>query len=422
MNLSINRTTAHRNLLNMRVDEALYYVAFAIYFVKCALARTCFAEFFFISVDVFDSFAQLTALLLLFMKFVMQRAPFRCWVLSAFVVLVGFVSWRQSGEAWLFWVALFVVCANGTRLLPLAKITFALSLATLVVTVMSAQLGIIENWVFRRGTVLRYALGFDHPNAFGCYVLSACVAFSAMRFGKNPAPDLVLIGIAFVLSLTVANSRATALLMIFQAVVLAVFYFVRNDFMRSHFRRCFVGVVLLAIGASFYFMVAYTPLNAFHATLNSMLSGRLYLAHGYYGMQPLTLMGTTFEGFAPIYWSSRTGEAAFVLDNAWCHLVLRFGIIPAALLLLGYLALFFKSIEQREWDALLFGLLIMAVYGFSETVGIRVECNFFLYAIGADLLYSSRLFGSAAPGACSHENRAIGSSGITLSSVSKTMR
>ncbi len=398
MILTINRTTAHGKFLDMRADEALYYLAYAVYFVQCALSRTCFTEFLFIPVDVFVSLAQLVVLLLLFSKFVTQRASFKCWAFSAFVVLVGFISWRQSGEGWLFWTALFIVCANGVRLLPLAKITFVLSLVILAITMTFAQLGVIENWVSIRGGMVRYGMGFDQPNALGCYLLNVCVAFSAIRFGKNPAPDLALIGVAAVLNLTIADSRTSALLLLLQAVVLLVFYFVRNEAARSCFRRCFAVAVLLVVATSFYFMAAYTPLNTVHAALNKLLSGRLYLAHGYYGMQPLTLMGSTFEGFAPIYWSSRTGEPVFCVDNAWCHLVLRYGIVPTVLLLLGYLTLFSKLIVRRKWDALLFGLFMMGIYGFSETVGIRVECNFFLFAVGADLLYSGRLFGSVAPG------------------------
>lgn len=406
----------------MRVDETLYYLAYAVYFVQCALNRTTFTEFLFMPVEVFASFAQLIILMLLFSKFVMQRASFRSWAFSALVVLIGFVSWRQSGEGWLFWVALFVVCANGVRLRPLAKITFALSLATLFVTMTFAQLGLIENWVFSRNNEVRYCMGFDQPNALGCYLLSLCVAFTAMRFGKNPAPDLVLIGIVVALNLTVANSRTSALLMLLQAAVLLIFYFVRNEGTRSCFRRCFAVALLLVIVVSFYFMVAYNPSSTIHAALNKLLSGRLYLAHGYYSMQPLTLIGSTFEGFAPIYRSSRTGLAAFCLDNAWCHLVIRFGIVPAVLLMAGYFALFLKLIKNRKWDALLFGLLMMGIYGFSETVGIRVECNFFLFAIGADLLYSRRLFGSAAPGVrVREEGETTGASGAFSASQAMSL-
>ena len=37
----------------------------------------------------------------------------------------------------------------------------------------------------------------------------------------------------------------------------------------------------------------------------------------------------------------------------------------------------------------MFGIVLMSVYGLTETLGVRIECNYFLFAIGADLLFSS---------------------------------
>ena len=48
-----------------------------------------------------------------------------------------------------------------------------------------------------------------------------------------------------------------------------------------------------------------------------------------------------------------------------------------------------RMLRGKRWDALLFGIVLMAVYGFSETLGVRFECNYFLFALGAELLYIS---------------------------------
>lgn len=376
-----------RSLLGMKLDEALYYFAFAIYYIQTAIERTTFTEFLFMPVEVFTSFTQMVILLLLFSKFVMQRASFRCWVFSAFVVLVGFTSWRQSGEGWLFWAALFIVCASGVRLRPLAKIAFALSIATLVVTTLFAGCGVIENKIYVRMGVTRYALGFTHPNTLGLYLLNMCVAFSVLHFGKNPLPDIMLLAVAVTFNLTFADSRTTAVLSLVQAALLLVFYFAKEEGSRRFLRYAFIVAVFASVAVSAYFMVAYNPANPIHLALNYVLSGRLRLASAYYEMQPFTLLGSDFTAFSPIYWENGK-PYTFVVDNAWCHLVLRYGLIPTFLFLSGYLVLLFKVVRRRKWDALLFGLVLMSVYGLSETLGIRIECNFFLYAVGADLLYA----------------------------------
>ncbi len=371
------------------LSEAAYYLAFCLYFISCAFGRTKFTEFLFVPIPTLQSLMQACALMLLFFKFVAQRASFKGWCIAAFVVLVGFATWRQSGEGWLFWCFLFIVCAYGVRLRPLAWAALSLSLAVFLLVVSFAHLGVIENIISTRAGVVRCAMGFAHPNSFGLYLLIICFSFSVLRFGKNPLPDILLIAVTDGLNLAVADSRTCVLLSLVQVFLLLVFYFVRGEASRRFMRKVFIAGVLLVVALSFYFMVAYDPSDSIHFALNSALSGRLRLAHGYYEMQPFTLLGSTFKSFAPIYWDN--GEPyTFVVDNAWCHLALRYGLVPTALLLGGFFAMLFRLCDQKKWNALLFGFVLMSVYGFCETLGIRVECNFFLYALGAELLFTSR--------------------------------
>lgn len=373
--------------LEMELGEFLYYAAFAFYLLDSNTRHTTFTDFLFVPVAVWHVLFQIAILMLLFGKFIIQGASFRGWVIATLLVLVGFLSWRQSGEGWLFWLALFVVCADGVRLQPLACIVFVIFLATIALTIMFASAGLIENRLSVRAGVVRSAMGFTHPNILGLYLLVTCTAFSVIRFGKNPIPDLLMICFAGVINLTVADSRTAALLSCFQALLLIAFYCIRSNNGRKIARRCFAVLVVGVLLLSMYFMVCYNPSDPLHAMINKILSGRLRLAHGYYSMQPLTLLGSTFDGLPSIYYEDGVPKT-FVVDNAWCHLVLRFGVIPALLFTVGYLFLFFRLLREKRWDVLLFGLVLMAVYGFSERFGIRFECNFFLYALGAELLYS----------------------------------
>ena len=377
------------SLGGMGVGEAAYYLAFCLYFIDCVFGHSTLTEFLFVSVPTLQLVLQACILMLLFFKFVSQRASFKGWCIAAFVVLVAFVSWRQSGEGWLFWCALFVVCAHGARLRPLALCALVITVFASGLLMTFAQMGVIENLTYTRGGVVRYAMGFSHPNNFAMYLSIICFSFSVLRFGKNPMPDLLLIAATDVLNLAVADSRTCVLLSVVQALLLVVFYFVRVESSRNIARCCFAGVLLFVVALSMYFMVAYDPSNPVHLALNNALSGRLRLAHGYYGMQPLTPFGSTFEQFSPIYWEDGVPKA-FVVDNAWCHLILRFGLLPALVFFAAFALTLRKMVGEKRWDALLFGFVLLGIYGFSENFGIRIECNYFLYAMGAELLFASR--------------------------------
>lgn len=158
--------------------------------------------------------------------------------------------------------------------------------------------------------------------------------------------------------------------------------------MRKKVLTYFLVAVFIVIIVSAYLMIAYDPSNPIQFELNKLLSGRPRLANGYFEMQPITLFGSDFSGLPPIYWENGV-PSAFVVDNAWCHLLLRFGLIPAFCFLFGYIAILIKAVRQGWWNSIFFGLVLMSIYGLCETLGIHFECNYFLFAVGAELLYTN---------------------------------
>lgn len=257
----------------------------------------------------------------------------------------------------------------------------------MLLTLLFAGAGIIENRVSVRDGVTRYAMGFLHPNNFGAQLLLICSAVAVLRFGKNPLPVIpVFIGAA-ILNYYLANSRTSAMLCIFLGALLVVFYVAKTPSMQRRLSFALfclvVGIVLLSL----YMMFNFDSSNAIQEAMDEALSGRFKWAHAYYQLQPLTLFGSNFEQLAPIYWSNGV-PSKFVVDNAYAHLVLRFGIVPSVLFFAGYAALLLHLIKQQRWDYVLFGVVLMAVFGFTEVAGIQVECNYFLVAIGTDLLFT----------------------------------
>ena len=378
-------------LSKMTVSEALYYAAFSLFCLNYSVEVTNFEEFLFVPVATLATIIHATVLILLFMKFVSQRAPFTGWVIAAAIVLVGFVSWRQSGEGWLFWLALFVVCSEGVRLQPLAKIAFVITSVMFIVTVSFSYAGIIQDRIISRaGGVQRHSLGFGHPNNIGKQLLIICTAFSVQRFGKNPTPDILLIVVTDIFNAEFADSRTAIVLSFVQVIFLFIFYRVKKEKTKHKVLVCCVIALVLMVCASYYTMVNYDSSSGLYQALNSATSSRLYLQHGYYSMQGLTLFGSTFEGFPAITWNPTTGAPiTFLVDNAWCHLLLRYGIVPTFVFLSSLALLLRRILVSNRWDALSFGLILTLFYGVMETAGIQFECNYFLFVLGAELLYGA---------------------------------
>lgn len=374
---------------SIQVTSVMFYVAYGLYSIGAFLELTTFYEVLGVSREDFVSALQAFALALLIIKFFTQRASFLGWCCAVAVVLLGFASWRMGDEGWFFWLVLFIVCSDGVRIRTLAGITLGIVITLTLFTVLSCCLGLIDNRSFARVDRLRYSWGFKHPNNFGAYLLVMCVCYSVLRFGRNPFPDVVLVTIVFFFNLAVLDSRSSAALALVQIALLLIFHLTQNDKIRRIMSVLFIVGIAIVIAVSLFFMIYYDSANPIHKLLNDLMSLRLSLAHGYYSLQPLTIFGSDFIGFPPLYWEN--GEPAiFIVDNAFCHLVLRSGVVSMVVFVCGLFLLLRKLTKDGRWDELLFGIVLMTIYGFGETLGIRVECNFFLIAIGTDLIFNTK--------------------------------
>ena len=367
----------------------LFYGAFGLYLVCTFLELTTFNSVLGIPLESFVSALQMIALLLLVVKFFTQRTTLVCWCVILAAIVAGFVCWRQGNEGWFFWLAVFVVCSEGINIRTLAAITLGAVVSLTVCTVLCCAVGLIENRLFARTNSVRYGWGFWHPNYFASYLVLICISFSTLRFGKNPIPDILLIVSTLIINLIFLDSRSNTIMAIAQVLMLVIFFKTKRTQSRRIWSALFLAGLSIIIAGSLYFMLNYSDANPSHNYLNEMLSLRLSLSHGYYQMQPLSAFGNDYSGFQPIYWEN--GEPAeFLVDNAFCHLILRAGVVPTILFLLSLYALMIKMIKTSRWDYLLFGIVLMTLAGFAETLGIRVAFNYFLISIGTELLFIER--------------------------------
>lgn len=371
------------------VAHLLFYGAFSLYSICTLLELTTFNSVMGMPLESFVSALQMAALVLLVIKFFTQRATLVCWCAILAATVVGFVSWRQGGEGWFFWLVVFVVCSEGINIRTLAAITLGIAVSLTVFTVLCCATGLIENRLFIRTSSVRYGWGFWHPNYFASYLTLICISFSTLRFNKNPAPDMLLIVSTLIINLAFLDSRSNMIMAIAQVLMLVIFFNTKGAHGRRVWSTLFLVALSIVIAGSLYFMFMYNDANPMHNRLNEILSLRLSLSHGYYQMQPLSAFGNDYSGFQPIYWEN--GEPAeFLVDNAFCHLILRAGVVPMILFLIGLYAILIKMIKTARWDYLLFGIVLMALAGFAETLGIRVAFNYFLISVGAELLFNER--------------------------------
>lgn len=170
-----------------------------------------------------------------------------------------------------------------------------------------------------------------------------------------------------------------------------VFLFVDNADARKIIRIASFSIAGLLIFLSIFFMVIYNPSNPVLTQLNTLISGRIELSHYYLNLKPLTLFGSSFNDAVPLGMDSGAQTpVTFLVDNSYCRLLIRFGIIPTIVFFVGVAVLAIYLCRSKRWDGLVFGLVIALLYGLSEPVAMRPDWNVFLIALGTEVIFSGK--------------------------------
>lgn len=365
-----------------RGENSAYYLAFFLHVFWIWLDRTTLWDMDTSPVaSIAEKLVQVLVLLLLAWVFVHQRATRREWMFALMIGVIGFIVWRTAKEGWLFWIALFVICGKGVRLKPLALLTFVSVAAVMLFAAVASNTGLIENQITMRTSngVIRNPMGFAHPNSFGAALLVACMSLVPLVPRKRCVVLAIPCLAAALLSLLVADSRTSFLCLFAVAVAL----FVYSAMLRKHVgRKTGLLLLLLVIAAavvSFGYMVFFDPARPLDALLDRALSGRLRLAHTYYLDHSPSLFGYDYANGTP-YWANGE-EYTFVVDNMFAHVLLRYGVIACVAFLSGLLALCAKMMKEGYFGPALFGMVLFIAYGLSETLGCRVDCNFYIISL-----------------------------------------
>lgn len=366
--------------------ENSYYIAFFLYSVWMWLSRSSFIDGGgAVPIKLVEKVVQVIVLAFLGGALFRTRATAREFSFAVVLILLGFVVWRTAGEGWLFWLALFIVCGKGARLGTLSYIALASALLVVTLVGTASAAGIIDSNVVVRGSTgaIRNPMGFDHPNTLGAVllVISTSVFLGCEERGARKGFLIAVVScvVSAYIALSVAGSRTAALCLLAFAVAIPFYTLVKE---RSWAFRTsavlgalFVGIVAISIG----YMAFYDPNRPLDSMLNSVLSGRIHLSNMYYLDHSPGLFGYDYSAGPTTCVDGK--ELTFVVDNLYAHVLLRHGLIAFAIFAFSIIALCIKMYKEKYFGPLLLGMGMFLVYGMSETLGCRVECNFLIISL-----------------------------------------
>lgn len=327
-------------------------------------------------------------LVLLAIKFFSQSFTKRQMAIVLVVIALAVLNRIVSKWNYLIWIVAFMVTAQGVSVRKLAKISLAVLLPLIVLTVVLACLGVVENYSIwgawdrsPAGPQERFSLGFIHPTALGVVCVATCL--SALVTAKERWAWVVLTVAAVVTGLvyTVTDSRGPVLVMAF-AAVLFVLLNIKSEFVHRWALRGVAAVYGLMLAVTFLGALFYSPDNRFMELLNTVSSDRLRFSHVFLEQGLLSPFGVGRSAWPHL---GPEGLQLFGLDNAFFFAFASFGVVTGAVVLV-VIALFIRKVLRERplgVSPSVLGFSSYLVAGFMEQIMYAVAFNFFAVALSS---------------------------------------
>lgn len=362
----------------------LFNGAFVIYVLICYVEHLNLSD---AAASIVEGVGDLFKLPLLALFFVLLLANGReSWkrlLVSIVLVSLSGITWIIGGSSRLFWAVLVVLSAGKVRMRDVSRLVLVASLLVTGAALVLWATGIAGDAVeASSATRERLSLGFGHPNTLGLMLFTICTSFAMFRDDRAPVFQSLVCAACAAATYIIPNSRTFALALVAWPVLLWGLFLTK-----SRPRARFSLVTLLGVGAlvvivgSLLSMVLFDGNNELWTNLDRLLSGRLWYQNYYYYLHPVSLFGHEFTEFGTMVISGK--ESFFVVDNVFCHIYLRFGLVGTAIVLISLFSLMKKALHEGYFGIMVAGLFFFALLGAVEGCFMLVAHNQFLFSFSA---------------------------------------
>ena len=315
----------------------------------------------------------------------------RQWLVVAFAVILGVVSYRMSGRNEVLRFVMFMAACKEIDMKRALIVSFYVTLAgCILITLLSISgifgaIGLSQDYGRNEGVTTRYTLGFGHPNSLQCMFFVLMLLGMYIYDNKMKWYGYLILFISNIGIYLLTDSRTGFVLAAAAIVAMMIVHYTR---LRESVIT-FITAVLVLIG-SVGFSV-WAAVNSKDCWKDWMLVDKI--DHKLNGrIVQLYWQTNAHEGAFETWtlFSNRNSQAYF--DMGIVRLFYWYGIIPAVIAILVLVIVLFECYKKRD------GLMIViistfCVYSIVEAhfISQYIGRNFCLIVIGAYLLGNTYL-------------------------------
>lgn len=219
--------------------------------------------------------------------------------------------------------------------------------------------------------ILRYSLGYEHPNVFGKIVFQCILLFLVIYEDKYKKFDWIIFLIFNVFQYYFTRSRTAFLvnlLVIITLLIMRQFKIEKITYMISNWILEFMFLLSYII-PKYIFPLLST--NTMFRKFDALLQYRITYSHIFLFRYDIKLFGQKIIN----YWSN---NYAF-LDSGYINLLLSGGLIATILFFIGYIKLI-PFLIKNKMKYVIISIVFIAIYSFTENILYSFFYNFtFIY-------------------------------------------
>lgn len=304
--------------------------------------------------------------------------------------LLCFLSYRITGRNELMRFLMFIMACKDVDVKKCLKISFYITLAGCAAIILCSLIGIggdlyIQMDYGRGEMERRYCFGMGHPNSLQCMILSLSV-LAIFLYGQQwniiPYMGILLLNI---LCFMLTQSKTSIMIAVYGILCFMLIRFAKIEFLKKLLAGAqivaTVGSVLVSIWAAkeamalWYYYVdgVHSQMAYFIEKIDKLMTGRI-----------ASLIETiNHEGTIETWSLFSRPENYYYFDMGWVRLFYWYGIIPAALCILGLILFMIYCYRQKHYEALVV-CGVIAIYSIVEAhyVSVYFGRNYLLLIIG----------------------------------------
>ncbi len=359
----------------------IYKVAFSIYLATTMLEASLFG---FMSVFgmVIKAMRYLSYGMLLWKILAYGSYTSRQLLKYAICMAIVFLNFLVAKDRILLFLMLFLIAGADIKFSEVVKQALIVNGCCMLAIIFFGRLGVLPDRIYVEGVErIRYSLGFDFTTTSSNLFLYWILIYIFMRKERIHAWEIVILeSINYMLFRMTDTRNAFTVSSAALAISLLLKYWKEGrlrkiyEFLIKYITE--IGVIVIGL-----LIFLYDKVEFVREVLDPMLNTRITLSYEAINTYGLKWLGNPIEWIGATFLFETEEKLYNYVDSSYIQILLNYGILVIAILLVAYSLLGREIVRKKEWY---FGLVIVcsAVHSTFDPQLLRINYNVFILALG----------------------------------------